>query len=158
MLTIDVEDSGFRQYLADLQARLGDLTEAMQAIGQEMENRIRARFKTETDPDGRKWAQWAESTRESYPYPGTPAAEAMGKPGTGRILDRYGDMLGHLNWDADATSVRVGFAQHYATFHEFGTWKMPRRGLIFQDPESGHLAPADEQAVIDILQDWLLPD
>lgn len=158
MLTIDVEDSGFRQYLADLQGRLNDLTPVMQSIGQEMENRISARFETETDPDGKAWTQWAESTRESYPYPGTPAAEAMGRPGAGRILDRYSDMLGSLNWAADANSVQVGFGQHYAAFHEFGTRKMPRRGLIFQDPETGQLAPDDEQALIDLLEDWLLPD
>ncbi|QXL84131.1 phage virion morphogenesis protein [Comamonas sp. NLF-1-9] len=151
MLTIDVKDSGFRQYLADLQARLGDLTGAMQAIGQEMENRIKARFETETDPDGEKWEKWSDYYAEHYP-----------KDGNHRILDRYSpgaaSLLGSLNWDADTTSVLVGFGQHYATFHEFGTWKMPRRGLLFQDPESGRLAPADEQAVIDILQDWLLPD
>lgn len=65
---------------------------------------------------------------------------------------------GSLNWDADPTRVRVGFGQYYATLHEFGTREMPRRGLLFQDSESGRLAPADEQAVIDILQDWLIPD
>lgn len=147
MLTITVDDSAFRQYLADLQGRLGDLTPVMQSIGQEMETRISARFETETDPDGKAWQPWADATRDTYP-----------EDGNHRILDRYGDMLGSLNWDADATSVRVGFGQTYATFHEFGTKKMPRRGLLFQDPESGRLAPADEQAVIDMLQDWLMPD
>ncbi len=145
MLTIEVDDRAFRQYLADLQGRLANLTPVMQSIGQELEGRISARFETETDPTGAPWAPWAESTRESYP-----------DDGNHRILDRYGDMLGSLNWDADPSSIRVGFGQPYATFHEFGTKRMPRRGLLFADPEASQLAESDERAVIDLLQDWLL--
>lgn len=157
MLTITVEDRAFRSYLAELQGRLADLTPVMQSIGQELEGRISARFETESDPHGKPWEEWAESTRETYPYPGTDAAKAMGGPGAGRILDRYSDMLGSLNWDADASSVRIGFGQFYATFHEFGTKFMPRRGLLFADPDAGTLSPGDERMVIDLLQEWLAP-
>ena len=66
-------------------------------------------------------------------------------------------MLGSLNWDADATSVRVGFGQPYATFHEFGTKHMPRRGLLFADPDAGTIAPGDELMVIELLEEWLAP-
>ena len=61
-------------------------------------------------------------------------------------------MLAGLSSQADATSVRVGFDKGYATFHEFGTKHMPRRGLLFADPEAGTLAPDDAELVIDILQ------
>ena len=146
MLTITVEDRAFRSYLAELQGRLADLTPVMQSIGQELEGRISARFETETDPAGAPWAQWAPSTQKGYP-----------DDGNHRILDRYGDMLGSLNWDADASSVRVGFGQPYATFHEFGTKHMPRRGLLFDDPDAGTIVPGDERMVIELLEEWLAP-
>ena len=75
--------------------------------------------------------------------------------GNRRLLDRYGDMLASLSHQADATSVRVGFGQPYAAFHEWGTEHMPRRGLLFADPDAGTLAEGDEAAVLDILAVWL---
>lgn len=144
MLTITVDDTAFRQHLAALQERLGDLTQVMTGIGQELETRIANRFETAADPSGIPWAPWAKSTLKSYP-----------PDGNHRLLNRTGDMLGHLNWAADATSVRVGFVELYATYHEFGTKKMPRRGLLFANPETGQLAPDDERAVIEILEDVL---
>lgn len=146
MLTITVEDRAFRSYLAELQGRLADLTPVMQSIGQELDGRISARFETESDPMGVAWHPWAQSTIDSYP-----------EDGNHRILDRYGDMLGSLNWQADASSVRVGFGQPYATYHEWGTKNMPRRGLLFADPDAGTLTPGDERMVIDLLQEWLAP-
>lgn len=144
MLTITVKDSAFQDYLAQLQQRLEDLTEPMAEIGAVLESRISARFETETDPRGTAWAPWMPSTLESYP-----------EDGNHRILDRYGDLMGSLNWQADASSVRVGFGQPYAIYHEFGTTKMARRGLLFDDPDAGTLDAGDEMVVLDVLEHWL---
>lgn len=146
MLTITVDDTAFRQHIARLQERLGDLTKVMTGIGQEMETRIANRFETATDPGGTPWAPWAESTIASYP-----------PDGNHRLLDRTPrvGMREGLSWAADATSVRVGFDKLYAQYHEFGTKKMPRRGLLFAIPETGQLAPDDERAVLEILEDLL---
>ncbi len=144
MITITVDDSAFRAYLDRLTNQMGNLTPVMESIGQKIESRISGRFETETDPSGHKWDVWAPSTKASYP-----------KDGHGRILDRYGDMLGDVNWQADDSSVRVGFGKRYSTYHEFGTKHMPRRGLLFEDPEAGTLSEADEKMVIDVLEDWL---
>lgn len=144
MITIEVDDHAFRGYLQALQQRLGDLSKPMAEIGGILENRVRQRFETETDPSGRAWAPWAESTRKSYP-----------KNGHHRILDRYGDMIKDVNARSDATSVRVGFPEDYATFHEFGTQRMPRRQTLFNDPVAGTLAPDDERAVIQVLESFL---
>ena len=132
--------------LIDGHDRLGNLGPAMESAGQELHSRVSARFETETDPLGHPWAPWADSTRASYP-----------KGGNRRILDRYGDMLSSLNHRADATSVRIGFGTPYAAYHEWGTRKMPRRGLLMADPDSGTLAPGDEAAVLDILSTFLSP-
>ena len=64
-------------------------------------------------------------------------------------------MLRSLNHQAGQAEVVVGFGVDYAVFHEYGTRKMPRRGLIFANPQSETLSADDEQAVIDIINDWL---
>lgn len=127
-----------------LLARMGNLRPAMSGIGMEMENRIRNRADAKTDPAGAAWIGWADSTIRDYP-----------DDGNRRLLDRYGDMLGSLNYKADATTVEVGFGQPYAVYHEYGTTRMPRRGLIAGNPEEGTLVDADEQAILTILYDLL---
>lgn len=76
-------------------------------------------------------------------------------PGNGQLLDRYGDMLLSLNHTADSNSAHIGFGQTYATYHEFGTKHMPRRGLLTADPEKGELSKPDEAAVLEVLYDWI---
>lgn len=144
MIDIQTDDSAFRASLAQLQSRLGNLTPVMQSIGMELESRISGRFESRTDPAGRAWAPWAQSTLETYP-----------DGGNRRLLDRYGDMLASLSHQANADSVRIGFGQPYAAFHEFGTTDMPRRGLLFADPDAGTLGEGDQDAVMDILGVWL---
>lgn len=144
MLTINVDDTGFRAYLQALERRMGDLTPVMQGIGMALESNISRRFESRTDPAGRPWAPWAGSTRASYP-----------QDGNGRLLDRYGDMLASLSHQANANSVRVGFGQPYATYHEWGTQHMPRRGLLFDDPDAGTLGAGDEATVMDVLRGFL---
>lgn len=151
MLTITVDSKLVTDELTKLLKKMGDLRPAMDGIGQELNSRVSARFETSRDPLGQAWAPWAESTRDNYP-----------KDGNAKLLDRYKDMLRSLNFSADNTSVRVGFGavaskkgDVYATYHEFGTKKMPRRGLLFADPNAGTLAPADETAVLDIISGFL---
>lgn len=116
----------------------------MQSIGMTLESRVSTRFETRTDPAGASWAPWAPSTVAAYP-----------DNGNRRLLDRYGDMLASLSHDADANSVRVGFGQSYAAFHEWGTIHMPRRGLLFADPDLGTLTEDDQTAVLDLISNWL---
>lgn len=144
MIDISTDDRAFRESLTRLHRGLGNLTPVMQSIGMELESRISGRFESRTDPNGQAWAPWAQSTVDSYP-----------EEGNRRLLDRYGDMLASLSHQADATSVRVGFGQTHAAFHEWGTQHMPRRGLLFADPDAGSLAEDDEAAVLDILGVWL---
>lgn len=157
MLTIHKDRDDITPALRELLGKLSDFSEPMAGIGQELESRISARFETQTDPNGAAWHPWAASTRASYPFAGTKAAAKAGKVGNGRFLDRYGDMLRSLNHQAGQTEVVVGFGADYAVYHEHGAPKnnMPRRGLIFANPQSEALAADDEQAVIDIINDWL---
>ena len=150
-LSMEANSAEISAVLARIARATKNMRPVMESIGQELESRISGRFETETDPDGESWEPWAPSTEATYPA-----------DGNGRILDRYGDMLNSLNSKADTGSVRVGFGavagsagDVYAVYHEWGTWKMPRRGLLFADPDEGTLGAGDEDAVLGILDVWL---
>lgn len=154
MLTIYTDDGAYRSQLERLHESLGNLEPVMDAIGARLESNIQNRFATSTDPNGQPWVVWKDSTEDSYPRPGTKAAGKFG-PGHGRLLDRYGDMLDDLGYESDPNSVSIGFPQPYATYHEFGTKHMERRGMLMADPEAGILGADDETAVLDVLNTWL---
>lgn len=79
-VNIEIQDDEVQAMLKHLLDATGDLTPALDAIGQELESRVSARFETETDPSGVPWAPLAPATVKTYP-----------KGGNGRILDRLGD-------------------------------------------------------------------
>lgn len=141
--------------IKDMVARLDDSEKAMQNIGAEMETRIRARFETQTDPSGKPWAKHSPVTLAMR----ADRLKNTGVAGNSRILDDSGTMLASLGWDADPTSVTVGFSavaskegDPYAVYHEFGAPKrnLPRRGMIFEDPASSKLTD-DKQTTSDII-------
>jgi hypothetical protein len=47
--------------------------------------------------------------------------------------------------------VTVGFGRKYALYHEIGTRRMTRRGLLLADTRTGTLAQADIGIVLDTL-------
>lgn len=144
---ITLQDRFVLEFLGQLGRKAENLGGLMDSIGQEMEARVSNRFETRRDPAGVEWMGWADSTIESYP-----------DDGNGTILDRYGDMLASLNHQADATSVTYGFAMPYAAYHEFGTDRMPRRGLLTLDPEAGTLSPGDEASILETVEAYLLTE
>lgn len=166
MIDIELDDRAVREALERLQRRLSDLTPVMRAIATELEARVEARFETETDPAGRKWAPLADSTlmqvmrRAAGGDPrrkrgGGTKAKAIGALARKRILYDSGDLLGSLTSAAGRHEARVGFGQPYAAYHEYRTKKMPRRGLLLADPEARTLGEADREAVLDLLRDYL---
>lgn len=151
MIAINVQDQALQDYLSRLQRRVGNLKPVMQGIATEMEARVSARFETQTDPNGQPWKAWKPATAAAYP-----------KNGHKRLLDRYGDMLNSLNSIATADTARIGFGavgsvagDVYAAYHEFGTERMARRGLLFDNPETGTLGAGDSRALDTLLGDWL---
>lgn len=142
--SITVNDRLVVEFLTELGKRTGNLRGLMDSIGQEMETRVANRFETQTDPSGAPWIQWADSTIANYP-----------DDGNGTILDRYGDMLASLSHHGDDSSVTYGFATPYAAFHEFGTKRMPRRGMLTEDPNAGTLSADDQAAVLGIIEVYL---
>jgi len=171
MLTITVDDSAIRATMSRLQEGMSDLTPVMEKIGYTLETNTRNRFETRTDPNGQAWKPWQPNTLKHYfaraklakgdnntlkhYFARTKYARGDEGPGNGKLLDRSGTMLNGLSYKADAKSVRVGFAMPYAVYHEYGTKKMHRRGMLMGNPDAGTLGKQDEQAVIDILNKHL---
>lgn len=149
-MKITVSNNTVTTALDALAARMKDMTRPMRAVAAVLEENVRKRFATQTDPEGKPWAPHAPATVKSYP-----------KQGNRRILDRYGDMLRSLNSQSDATSATIGFSAvtrpgatgrtAYAVYHEFGTKHMPARRMLFADPKRGQLSQTDEQAILTIL-------
>lgn len=140
-ILIEIDSRPVLDVLNRLIAAGQDMRPILDAVGQEMESRVSSRFETRTDPSGKAWAPWAPRTVKSYP-----------KDGNRKLLDRYGDMLASLSHQADGDGVYIGFGQPYAKYHEVGTRKMARRGLITADPVAGTLGTGDERAIMDILR------
>lgn len=144
--SITINDRLVVEFLAELGKKAGNLRGLMDSLGQEMETRVSNRFETRTDPSGAPWIQWADSTIANYP-----------DDGNGTLLDRYGDMLASLGHQADDSSVTYGFAMPYAAYHEFGTTRMPRRGLLTENPEAGTLSADDQRAVLETIEAYFMP-
>jgi phage virion morphogenesis protein len=144
MITITVQDDQVRAELQRIQRKLGDLTPAMAGIAMALETAVSNRFETKTDPLGQPWATWKPSTVKRYP-----------PDGNGTLLDRYGDMLDSLNSTHTKDTAAIGFGAPYAAYHEWGTQRMERRGLLTADPAVPSLAPADVTAVLDVLRSFL---
>lgn len=151
MISITVYDRAILDVLNDLRGRLDDMTPVMDAIGMEMEARVSRRFEDETDPAGNLWKP---HPKLGYPWQ---YDKRYPKDGNRRMLDRTGDMLDGLNYQADQDSVTVGFDVPYAAFHEYGTRHMQRRGMLLADPNAGVLGDDDRRSILEILQGYLTP-
>ncbi|MCI1193414.1 phage virion morphogenesis protein [Calidifontimicrobium sp. SYSU G02091] len=163
MIDIQIDDREVRAALDRLQRRLSDLSPVMKAIATELEARVEQRFETATDPQGRPWKPLAPSTLAAYLARGKGNRRKDGsltKKGRERLASRRplydtGDLLGSLTSSFSRSEARVGFGQPYAAFHEYGTKRIPRRGLLMADPVARTLGDADRAAVLDILGDAL---
>lgn len=144
MIEIQVNSQSVMDALNRLIQRGQYLHPVMDAIGQRLEERVSNRFESKTDPSGHPWAPWKPSTVKSYP-----------KDGNRSLLDRYGDMLASLSHQAGDDYVVVGFGQPHALFHERGTGKMQRRGMLLADPVAGVLGQEDERDILELVTHYL---
>lgn len=151
---ISIEITGYEEIRAALRALVRnsqDLTVPFDRIGAKLRGSIEFRFDTKTDPSGEKWKPLAGSTKARY------AIEdgKVGKGGRrGSLLERTGFMRASLTHRASSTELVVGFGMAYAQYHEFGTRRMPRRGILLVDPKLGRFSDEDTAAILKILADW----
>lgn len=140
---------------AELTRRLGRMIqrlerprELLDRIGAALEQNIEFRFDTKQDPDGTAWKPLAPSTRKAY------LAKYDGNiPGS--LLERTRRMRDSLTHNATDAYVDVGFGDPVAGYHETGTRRMPRRGLLTDDPVAGTLGDQDREDVLALMNAFL---
>ncbi len=145
MIKIDVQNADLLRALKALEAQALDLSQPLAEIGQALETAVSDRFDTDSDPNGIAWERLSDKTLAMR--------AKIGK--TGKKLFEHGTMLDSWSRQSDAKTVQVGFGQPYAAYHEWGTKRMPRRGLLMADPDAGTLGADDLELVLDILSDHL---
>lgn len=148
-----MQDDELLRYLSRLQQELAEPRELMQGIGDLLVQRIESRTADKLDPDGAPWAPLAESTLRRKRGQGSILVGAQHRRGGRELLG--GHMLEHASANADDTSVEVGFPEPYAGYHETGTSRMPRRGLLTSNWQTGELGAGDRQAVLDLVYRFL---
>jgi phage virion morphogenesis protein len=117
-LVISHDFAPLQAHLQALYARLNhDLTPLMENIGMALESSTRARFETETAPDGTPWQPLKDST--------TFAKSTAGRGGQvrmrGGILSDRGDLRKSITYFATSQSVAIGTDRHYGVYHQLGT-------------------------------------
>ena len=149
-VSITIESRAVMDALNELIRRGQDMTPVLELIGGTLENRARARFESKTDPEGKPWAPWKDSTRKQYDKADT--VKGKGVVRSGSLLQRSPDgMLGSLSYQVEGDGVRSGFGKTYAIYHEFGTKHMARRGML-AEADHHSLVQGDGQAILDLVQ------
>lgn len=156
-LRLRIQDDAVQSYVDTLFERLGDLTPLMEDIGASIERNVELRFDTKRDPAGQPWVPLSPRTRAQYDRADRRPARGGGVEiaRRGTLLERTGLMRDSLTYAATSDQVEIGFGRPYAAFHELGTSRMPRRGLLTADPTTGELGEDDRRSVLDLLQSYL---
>lgn len=155
---MSIEVTGLGTLQADLRRLLQHLdrpADLMRDLAAVLEGQVEQRLDFKRDPSGQRWAKLAESTVERY------AAEDKGSR-RGTLLERTGQMRNSLSASSGDDWAEVGMSRlspngawQLPQLHEFGTTKMPRRGMFFADPEAGTLGQDDQNALADAIDTWL---
>lgn len=133
------------QVLARMRGNLEDMAPAWQEVGDELTARADRRFESKTDPAGTAWTPWRPATRRMRV-----------KEGRGTLLQHMGLLRASLDAEASKDHLVLGLGRSYGPFHELGTRRMVRRGILLADvsPEP-RLGEQDSQMVLEILMDHL---
>lgn len=116
--------------------------EALAEINQTILRRIRRRFTTKVDGDGKAWRPWSKQTRRERLKRGT---AALG------ILLETGRLRGGWRSNLNKFSSRIYNNTPYAYIHEQGVERIPRRGVMGAD---GGLSASDAKVALQIAKSY----
>lgn len=169
---IEVQDKAVDAALAQLQAKLGDMSPVMAALGEDMAERIKVRFGNATAPDGTRWKSNTQATLIKY----------LQKKGgfskkTGRIVAKgqqlaiakkplqgeSGDLGRQIYSESSADHLLVGSTMIYAAMQHFGGKKsefpklwgdIPARPFFPVTPD-GELYESETVEIVNALRQYL---
>ena len=128
-------------------------------IGDKLESNAQLRWDERVDPTGQPWAPLSPATVAIYTsewfIKRNPAFKA-GIPGN--LLERTRQLRNSLAHNVGVDYVEIGTSRQVGkkqwqvgTLMEWGTSKMPRRGILTADPKTGELGAADTADVLAVL-------
>lgn len=167
MIQVTLDDAEVRSVLTALQARMANLTPAMQDIGEALTESAKQRFASSTTPDGSAWAANSATTLALF------GARYGSRSRTRRVsakkpLIGESRQLGQsLHYVAGSDHVSIGSPMVYAAVQQFGAARhqfgrapwgaIPARPFLPVDA-AGNLTSADDQAaIVAILRGYLSP-
>jgi len=140
-------------------AALAEPRQLLEDIGAALEQNADLRFDAKVDPTGAPWAPLARNTVEYWyakKYP-------EGIPGS--LLERSRKLRDTLTYNVGDDWLEIGTSRavpgksqpewQVGLLHEFGTAKMPRRGILTADPKRGELGRQDREDVLDVISQAL---
>ncbi len=158
---LNIEIAGEAELTAQLRAavaRLENPRELLGDIGALMERNTQRRFDTRRDPSGQPWQPLAASTLAKYrrQYKGRIPGSLLNRSVSGNSL------RSSLASNVGDGYVDVGFSRltddrqwNVSALHEYGTTRMPRRGLLTADPEAGELGAQDREDILELVREYL---
>ena len=137
-IDINVDDQDVKAALNALLARIGDLQPAFRDLGEALLNSTRARFSSQTAPDGSPWAALS------------PAYRKRKKKNKDKILTLDGYLSGTLDYQASPAELLVGTPREYGAAHQFGRPEINLKPRPFLGISSG-----DKDEILDLLREHL---
>ena len=159
MITIELDDREVLDYLHQLQQRTGDMTPALQEIGEYLIQSTRERFGAGTAPDGTPWAENSPTTLSR-------------KKGTQPLIGETKRLSTEFSYFIGNNELTFGSPIEYAAIQQFGgkqgssgrgryktrkgSFPIPW-GDIPARPFIG-ISDDDQVKILDIIQGYLVPN
>lgn len=158
-IKVTVDSSRLQTALQTLADTDGSLMQAcLKNIGGLVVKQTRARFETETGPDGRKW-------------PALNTEYAKGKKQGSKILTASGQLRMSIVWQLRGNTLEVGTNKVYGAIHQFGGKIVPRSASALRFKLDGRwvtaksvkiparpflgVSPANERPILDVIADHI---
>jgi len=148
MIRIEFNDHDVNAALTRLGARMGDMTDVMQEIGEALAESTEARFAAGTTPEGTAWTPKSAATLAKY---------ARGKKTADtRPLHYTLALLQNIYPQAGADFVEIGSGEPYAAMMQFGGQKEKFPHLWGDIPARPFLGISedDRAAILEIVGEW----
>jgi phage virion morphogenesis protein len=125
------EVEGLARILDGVKLESKDRVQLLKDIGVELESQTRERFDTQKDPEGNKWKELAQKTKDYYAEHGL---------GGGSLLIQGGGLRDSIESQTpDSWSVLTGATKIYAAIHQWGGEIVPKNAAALYVPGYGKL-------------------
>lgn len=165
MFIIDIADNAVQAALQALASRVANTQPVMQAIGDDIMERSKARFASGTGPDGQRWKPNTQATVAAFieKKGGGKKAQAAGaskKP----LIGESGDLRKEFHVNAVVNAVTIGNTMKYAAMQQFGGTRaafpwlwgdIPARPFL-PVKQNRELYPDEQARILETIRSYLI--